>query len=209
MPIEGTLILKIMQTLGNTNNQMNLHNTARTGPDGFSLIELCIVLSIACVVMGFALPNIREMSRGMDANKSMYLVTDLLRNGRELAMAQRRRVEVQFSNNNQIALVRHNLPDDTTDILSTITLANTYAFRLFAIPDTPDALGNTAAVSFQNTEKISFLSDGSLVGDDNTPRSGTIFLGQANSPKTARAVTIIGPTGRIHPYRWSGTEWVQ
>jgi prepilin-type N-terminal cleavage/methylation domain-containing protein len=188
---------------------MNLHSAERTGQGGFSIIELCVVLAIACIAMAFALPNIGEMSRGMDANKSMYQVTDLLRNGRELAMAQRRRIEVQFLNDNQIILVRHNLPDNTTDTLGTITLADTYSFRLFAIPDTPDALGNTAAVSFQNTETISFLSDGSLVGDDNTPRSGTIFLGQADNPKTARAITIIGPTGRIHPYRWNGTGWVQ
>jgi prepilin-type N-terminal cleavage/methylation domain-containing protein len=198
-----------MKYIKHTNKKINFPGSERTEQDGFSIIELCIVLLIAGVVMSFALPNIREMSRGMDANKSMYQVTDLLRNGRELAMAQRRRIEVQFSNNNQIVLVRHNLPDNTTDILSTITLANTYAFRLFSIPDTPDALGNAAAVSFQDTETISFLSDGSLVGDDNTPRSGTIFLGQENNPKTARAVTIIGPTGRIHPYRWNGTAWVQ
>jgi prepilin-type N-terminal cleavage/methylation domain-containing protein len=209
MFIEGILIVKLMQALGNTNKKMSFHSIARTRQDGFSIIELCIVLLIASVLMGFALPNIREMSRGMDANKSMYQITDLLRSGRELAMAQRRRIEVQFPNNNQIRLVRHNLPDNTTDIVSTITLANTYAFRLFAIPDTPDGLGNAAALSFQDFDTISFLSDGSLVGTDNNPRSGTIFIGQANNPRTARAITIIGPTGRIHPYRWNGTEWIQ
>jgi Tfp pilus assembly protein FimT len=179
-----------------------------TGCEGFSIAELCIVLAVACTLMSFALLNMTAMQSGIDANKSMYQVVDILRNGRELAVAQRRRIEVQFQNGNQVVLVRHNLPNGTSN-LRTTTLMDGSTFNVLNLPDTPDALGNTDSVCFQNTESVFFLPDGTLVGDDNNPRSGTIFLGQANNTETARAVTIIGTTGRIRSYRWNGSEWIQ
>jgi Tfp pilus assembly protein FimT len=184
-------------------------NCIVTKRDGFSMVELCIVLSVAMMVLGFAMLNIPGFRRGASANASMYQIVDVLRNARELAMVQRRRIEVQFSNNNRAIIVRHNLAGEESETVIDVTLADDYRFIVFDLPDTPDALGKSDPVCFQDTDTISFLPDGSLVGDDNTPRSGSIFLGQAGRPETARAVTIIGPTGRVRSYRWNGAEWIQ
>ena len=177
---------------------------------GFSIVELCISLSVAVIILGFALLNMMEIRRGMNANKAMYQIVDQLRNGRELAIAQRRVIELQFpSGDNQIQLIRHNLSDETTDLVGNVILPNSCKFMLFELPDSPDRLGNSDAISFQDTNKLAFLPDGTLVGDDNNPRSGSFFFGEENHPETARAVTIIGPTGRIRSYRWNGTDWIQ
>jgi hypothetical protein len=130
-----------------------------------------------------------------------------LRSGRELAIAQRRNIEIRFLGTNQIQLLRYNVPNGTT-VLSTITLEGKNVFQLFGgVPDTPDAFGKGAAVSFGGPAPWIFLSDGTLVDSSTSPVNGTVFLGQANSAKTARAVTILGATGRVRNYTWSGTAW--
>jgi type II secretory pathway pseudopilin PulG len=187
-----------------------IHSTMAKRNDGFSLIELCISLSIAIIVLGFAIVNLSGMRKGIDSYKCMHSIVDLLRNARESAMAQRRRIDVLFEDDNKISLVRHNLTGVESETLpQNIILVDGYRFMLFNIPDTPDNLGKTNPICFQDTETISFLPDGSLVGDDNGPRSGTIFLGQQGKPDTASAITIIGATGRIRSYRWNRSEWIQ
>jgi hypothetical protein len=37
--------------------------------------------------------------------------------------------------------------------------------------------------------------------------NGTVFLGLPGLKGTARAVTILGATGRVRPYYWDGTKW--
>jgi hypothetical protein len=37
--------------------------------------------------------------------------------------------------------------------------------------------------------------------------NGTVFFGKPNVPMSARAVTIMGATGKIQLYRWNGTQW--
>jgi hypothetical protein len=82
-------------------------------------------------------------------------------------------------------------------------------FRLFGgVSDTPDAFGNGSAVSFGGPGPWLFLSNGILVDSGANPINGTVFLGQADHPETARAVTILGATGRVRDYKWTGTAWI-
>ncbi|MBN1567374.1 MAG: type II secretion system protein [Acidobacteria bacterium] len=176
---------------------------------GFSMVETCIALMIACVVAGFALLNIDRILPSVNANESMYQVVAQLRNGRELAMAQRRNIRVVFPSENEIQLIRNDLPSGTT-ILSTVALDSHCKFHLFdGLPDTPDAFGNSAAVNFGSATVMTFMSDGTLVDQNNNPISGTVFFGVEDEPDTARAVTILGATGRVRSYRWNGSEWIQ
>jgi prepilin-type N-terminal cleavage/methylation domain-containing protein len=175
--------------------------------NGFSLTEMVIVLMILSMVSGFALLNMNALLPGMSANAAMKQTLAQLRSGRELAIAQRRDIEIKFLGTNQIQLLRYNVPNGAT-VLSTVTLQNNNQFQLFGgVPDTPDTFGNGTALSFSGLSPWIFLSDGTLVDSLSNPVNGTIFLGQANSPNTARAVTILGATGRIRDYTWTGTAW--
>ncbi len=178
-------------------------------PDGgFSMVETSVALLIACVVAGFALLNVDRILPSANANESMYQIVAQFRNGRESAMAQRRNVRVVFQNDNAIQLLRNDLPNGTT-ILSTVTLDSHCKFHLFdGIPDSPDAFGNSASVDFGDATAITFLTDGTLVDQNNNPVSGTVFFGVEDQPETARAVTILGATGRVRSYRWTGSEWI-
>jgi Tfp pilus assembly protein PilX len=84
-------------------------------------------------------------------------------------------------------------------------------------PDTPDAfigVGPTApngiytgAAAGAPASGFQFQSDGTLTNGNGNPINLTIFLGVANIPTTARAVTVLGNTGRVSPYRGTGKAW--
>ncbi len=176
---------------------------------GFTMVEVSLVMLIIFIITGFALVNINGILPGMHANEAMAQTVAQLRNGRELAMAQRRNVEVQFLDSNQIQLVRFDEPAGTT-IVSVVELGNRVEFNLFdGVPDSPDGFGNGSALDFGGADSLIFLSDGTLADSQGSPVSGTVFLGLPDHPETARAVTILGATGRVRGYRWTGESWIQ
>jgi Tfp pilus assembly protein FimT len=176
---------------------------------GFSLVEMCLVAALACIVGGFAVLNINAMMPGLRTNEAMYLTMAQLRSARETAIAQRRNVEIRFLDNNRIQVVRHELPAGET-ILNDVNLSYRCEFRLFdGIPDSPDTFGNAAAVDFGSANILLFLSDGTLVDEQNNPLSGSVFIGLPDKPETARVITILGATGRVRSYRWDGSSWIQ
>jgi prepilin-type N-terminal cleavage/methylation domain-containing protein len=176
---------------------------------GFSLVELSIVMALALALCGFAVLNMSEILPGMQANEAMYQTVAQLRRGRESAVAQRRNIEVRFLGDNQIQLVRHDVPAGTT-ILSTVELSDKSQFQLFdGVPDSPDSFGNGAAVDFGGSATLTFQTDGTFVDNQGNPLNGSVFIGLPDHPGTARAVTILGATGRVRSYRWTGNSWIQ
>ena len=190
---------------------MRRHNPSN-GPRqdaGFSLVEVSVVILLISVVAGFALLNIEGIMPGLDANAALSQTVAELRRGRELAIAQRRNIELTFPTNNQIQLVRFDVPAGRT-VIDTLTLANDMEFRLFGgVPDTPDAFGQGSAVYFNHASTMIFLSDGTLVDAEGNPLQGSVFIGLPDHPETARAATILGATGRVRGYRWTGSSWIQ
>jgi hypothetical protein len=173
------------------------------------MVEVSIVLLTMSVIAGFALLDIVGIMPRVAADKAMTLTLEQLRIGRELAIAQRRSVEVKFLEDNEIQLVRLDMPTGST-ILSTVWLENKVRFHLFdGVPDTPDSFGNAAAVDFGGSDRLIFLTDGTLVNVLGNPLNGSVFLGLPDRPETARAVTLLGATGRVRGYRWTGTSWIQ
>jgi len=175
---------------------------------GFSMVELCAVTLVIFIIAGFALLNVAGILPRIRANSALSDTVAQLRQGRSAAITQRRNVEIRFLGDNQIWLVRRDVPAGTT-VLRTVTLANDITFCLFGgLPDTPDLFGNSGSVDFGGATTALFLSDGTLVDAAGDPLNGTVFLGLADHPETARAVTILGATGRVRDYRWTGTSWV-
>lgn len=84
-------------------------------------------------------------------------------------------------------------------------------------PDTPDAFIGLAPVSpnglyYGSTAGVpnsglAFQSDGTFTNGNVNPINFTIFLGEPNIPTTARAVTILGNTGKVTGYQGSGKGW--
>jgi prepilin-type N-terminal cleavage/methylation domain-containing protein len=178
--------------------------------DGFSLVEVTLVLMLACVLAGFAVINMNSILPGVNANGSMYETIAQLRHGRQAAIAQRRNIQLLFPEDNQIRLVRNELPNGET-VLSNTAFGNNCMFMQFddVNVDTPDGFGNISPKYFGGADTMTFMSDGTLVDESGNPVNGTLFLGVPERPETARAVTILGATGRIRGYRWTGSEWIE
>ena len=175
---------------------------------GFSIVELLIVIALICTICGFAALGIHSVKPSMYANRSMYQIVDQMRRGRQWAVGHRRAVELRFPTDDSMSLVQLDIPNGET-VLSTLVLTNGCRFMLFGdIPDSPDSFGNEDPVDFGGVDPLMFLSDGSLIDNQGNPINGTVFLGIQDHPETARAVSILGSTGRIRGYRWTGSEWV-
>ena len=194
---------------------------------GFSLIELLVVTFLIILVLGFALLQTSGMMQNSKANNSMAAVVNILRQARELAIAKRRNVEVQFNVPNQIQLTLLTLPGEAPAAPIPPVYLNDNApghatFQVFGgLPDTPMNFGNSQAISLQQPTgggawTVMFTTSGAFVGTaqsastlyattNNDPVNASIFFGVTGQTNTARAVTIFGATGRVRSYKWNGT----
>jgi Tfp pilus assembly protein FimT len=196
---------------------------------GFSLMEMVVVLGLAFTVMCFAVMNTIGSSQNARANSAMDTVISQLRQAREMAIAKRRNVQVQFTAPNQIQLTVLTLPGEAIPPALAPTYLNDnvkggLTFTVFAtVPDTPMGFGNSTAINLQQPTgggawTCMFTTSGAFVGTaqsaatlyqatNNNPVNASIFLGVTGKTNTARAVTVFGATGRVRSYYWTGTSW--
>ena len=193
---------------------------------GFSVLELLVVIGLILVISAMAMIQMAPMMADSKMDSAMRQVMDQLRQGREYAVANRRYVKVTFPTavvagvtQYDVVLTQMNTltagAGGTNPILSTLIIQSPAQFALLGGPDTPDAYGNTASIVFESINGgpvggMLFESDGELV-DGNTyqPINGTVFLGVPAKVASARAITVLGTTGRIRGWKGTGTAWTQ
>ncbi len=176
---------------------------------GVSLIEMMIVMVITATIAAMAVVQVGAARPSMLGDGAMRGIMAQLAAARETAVAQRRNVEVRFVGTNQLQFHRQNLPSGTT-LLRAFTFEGGVVFHVnVPIVDTADAFGATSALSFGTATKVIFRSDGMLVDQSGNPLNGTLFVGLPEHPESSRAVTILGSTGRVRGFRWSGSHWTQ
>jgi prepilin-type N-terminal cleavage/methylation domain-containing protein len=189
-----------------------LENSSR----GFSMVELLISITVMGIIAAIAIIQMQPQVQQMHANESMNLVLGQLRSVRQMSIAERRDIQVQFLGNNEIKVSR--LPvagvAGTPTVISDLFLSPTVTFQTFAgMPDTPDGFGNNFPVDFAGLNggppTMMFQSDGTFVDSNGNPINGTVFLGVTGIPTTARAITLLGTTGQVRTYKGNGSGWVQ
>lgn len=182
---------------------------------GYSLVEVLIILACVGVVSGFVFIQAQNVLPNFKSNSAMDQVIQQMRVARNTAIADRRSVIVNISaaaGTMQLQQVPPNGGPAVT--LSTVPLTGAQFCLTPGVPDTPMGFGNAQAVNFVNANNpgavvavTEFLSDGSFGGAVGVPVNGTIFTCIPGNKQAARAVTILGATGRVRPYRWVGTAW--
>ena len=194
---------------------------------GFTMIELSIVVMIILIISAMALIAYLPTLQDARFDAAMREVVDQLRQAREYAIANRRYVQVTFptvvvGGKTQYAVVllqRNDLTAGAGAInptLSTIYLQYPAQYLVIAgSPDTPDAFGNSAAIEFEGLNGgpvggMLFQSDGELVdGTTFQPINGTVFLAYPGKNTSARAITILGGTGRARGWKGTGSTWTR
>jgi prepilin-type N-terminal cleavage/methylation domain-containing protein len=180
---------------------------------GFSLIELMVTMGIMATLIAMAILMTNASVGATKGDSAVQALAGLLREGRERAIADRRNVEVWFTNPNHIELRRREVNGITetgvTTVIGSTDLEGSVRFRPLptTVPDTPDGFGRTAAIDFGSATTLIFTSEGTFVNQSGEPLNGTVFLAIPGDAGSIRAVTIFGPTALVHGYRWNGNAW--
>jgi prepilin-type N-terminal cleavage/methylation domain-containing protein len=203
-----------------------MQNRGKRAESGFSLVELVTVVAIVLVLGSFAVISTKVSTANGKANAAAAQVISQFRAARELAISKRRNVQITFTAPNQIQMTVLTLTGETpaTAIPSVYLNDNAAGGATFfvfpSLPDTPMAFGNSNAITFAPASggttglSVMFSSSGSLVGTtatsgfssvgSNNPVNASIFVAVAGQTSTARAITVLGTTGRVRSYYWAG-----
>jgi Tfp pilus assembly protein FimT len=192
---------------------------------GVSLIELIFVLGIMGVVTGMAVVQISTSRPAALGDGGMRVVLGQMNAAREAAITQRRNMRVTFTNNNKVEIIREEpagVTPSTTTIASVLMEGGLRFTTVTNVGDTPDLFcgGSITAVSFPTATgtppEVKFKPDGSFVNQAGAIVNGTVFValpnqiavaGGSNGVMSARAVTVLGSTGRVRGYRFDGRSW--
>jgi type II secretory pathway pseudopilin PulG len=197
----------------------------KTNPNeqGFSMLEGVVVIGIIMVVMGMAIYQSSGSFQTYTANSAQYEVVSQLTMAREMAISQRRYVQVTFNSGASPQTISYQvLPRpgsaDPPGPVVTLPLPQRVQFMQEAgLPDTPMNFGTCSGASGVCIANVAggpafmeFTSTGQFT--DNTGvnlLNGTVFVGIPNQPGSARAITIMGGTGRVRPYIYDngGSGW--
>jgi prepilin-type N-terminal cleavage/methylation domain-containing protein len=181
---------------------------------GFTMLEMLVVVALIGTLVSMAMMAGPAYQRQARADSGLSQALDLVRSARELAISQRRNVELRFINNNGLQTARVDIGANGvqtgTTPLRTIELENRMELLLqTGVPDTPMLFGNQSATAFGTTPRRMFTSEGTFVDANGDVLNGTMFLSVQGERNSARAITILGATALIRAWKWNGREWVE
>jgi prepilin-type N-terminal cleavage/methylation domain-containing protein len=175
---------------------------------GVTLIELLVVVGIMLVVGSMGAAQMISIRRAMQGDAAMRLVMSQLSQAREMAITQRRTMEIKFvggAGGYWLQVLRHEVPGTGTTTLSSVAFEGNVKYQLVpsVTTDTPDQFGLAGPLSFGSASSYTFSSDGTFIDQSGNPLNGTIFLATASVVQSQRAVTIMGGTGRVRGFKWT------
>ena len=174
---------------------------------GFSMIETMFVTGLMGVIASIALLQMGNSRPALKGDGGMRVVLAQMNQAREQAITQRHFMRMVFTAPNQLQVVREDTPTTTT-VLSTALIEGGVQYAVISgLPDTPDSFGMSSAISFGSATNVKFAPDGTLVNQDGRTTNGGVFVAWQNIALSARAVTVLGSTGRVRGYRWDGRAW--
>jgi type II secretory pathway pseudopilin PulG len=176
-------------------------------------LEILTALAIISIVLAMAMLNYGNILPNFKANSAMDQMLYQLRSARERAISHRREVQVQFVGTNQLTITEIWLVG-TAPPPTTMSFEGGAQYMVFGgVPDIPAPFnfGNTAPVYFEGLSGgpplMKFTTSGAFIDGGNTLVNGTVFMGIPGRPSTARAISILGATGRVREYHYDGTQW--
>jgi Tfp pilus assembly protein FimT len=208
-----------------------VHRRGAKPAAGYTLIEFVVTAAILMTVASIAIFQLRPTVQDQQANAGMDQVKTTLRQARETAISQRRSIVVSlvaagtapctgkgFSNCIELfqMVVSGTTETQASSPYLTIPIENGVSFGTYSgETDTPDGFGipSSGGVMFNSISGgpsgMRFQSTGTFTDSTGSPINGSVFLVYAGVNNSARAVTVLGNTGRIRSYRNSTSGWFQ
>ncbi|HTP69065.1 MAG TPA: prepilin-type N-terminal cleavage/methylation domain-containing protein [Dongiaceae bacterium] len=197
---------------------------ARRQERGFTMLEMVLVIAIMLVLGGMAIIQSFGSFEGYQVNSATDTVASQLRLARQLAISQRRNVQVRINSASTPPTVSYQIlprpgsSDPAQAAVTSVIPKQTTFTQETGVPDTPMAFGTCGGAGVciagvgGGPAFMQFTSTGQFTDATGvTPINGTIFIGVPNQKPTARAVTVMGGTGRVRPYYYVGgtTAWTE
>ncbi|MFQ5738228.1 MAG: Tfp pilus assembly protein FimT/FimU [Acidobacteriota bacterium] len=185
----------------------------KSGESGFTLFELILTSAVGMLLLGIGLPLVQESVRQARADGGMSLTLCQLRLARQFAVSQRRTQRVTFIPPATILLERQELGGSWTEV-SRQPLPDPIEFKVEpgvpqTMTETPDRLGAADAISFGGSTQVYFDAQSFATDAAGNPTNGIVYLSAPGDLATARAVTLVGGTGRSKSWslREVAGEW--
>lgn len=183
----------------------------RRSQAGYSLAEIVVTLGVLMVGGGVAVMNISGALKGAHVETAYQNTLNQLRFARQVAIDKRTVCRVDFAAPGTISVTQA-FADGTPVQTETITLPPDVQYIIVTgMPSppsaTPDNLGNgKIAIDFDRVAggsgtTIYFQPDGSALDAAGRSNDGVIYVARPNELTGARAITLLGTTGRIRGWR--------
>ena len=176
-------------------------------------MEILVAVGVISIILGMTMLNYSTVLPNYKANSAMDQLLYQLRSARERAISHRREVQVQFIGTNQLQMSEL-WTLGTPPVERPVSFEGGAQFIVFSsVPDLPAPynFGNSAPIYFGGLSGgppiMKFSTTGAFIDGGNSLVNGTVFLGIPGKPSTARAISILGATGRVREYHWDGTQW--
>ncbi len=192
---------------------------------GFTLTEMLITLAIALTMAGITFMALMPLFNQNHVDAAYDTTFSVISTYRSQATSQTRRYILTFSPPGTITVQywAGGVPVSPAPVtIATYALPPDMQFGVQAgFPNPgPDGLDNgTAPVSFSPCAVVEsgqpcllFYPDGSAQDDAGNINGGVVYLTRPGDLYSSRAVSVIGPTGKIRGWRLynqSGNTWVQ
>ena len=178
---------------------------------GFSLVELVVTLAVLMVAASVAIMNIASAVRSSHIETGYQTTLDQLRFARQTAIDKRTVCRVDFVAPRTISLTQA-FADGTPQQAETLALPQDVAYTVVpgmpSLPDPPpDNIGDgKVAIDFDQIAggsgtTIYFQPDGSALDAAGRVNDGVIYVARPGELTGARAITVLGTTGRIRGWR--------
>lgn len=184
------------------------------GQAGFSLVESMIVVAVLGIITAISVVTINSSRLGLTGDGAMRVVLAQMNQARELAITQRRNMQLVFVGSNVMQIKREEVPAGTLTTIASVSFEGRMQF-LRPIASTPEnvvTLPANSPTAFNDADgnpagEMKFAPDGTFVDQLGRSLNGTVFVALANDTLSCRAIAILGSTGRIKAYRWDGAQW--
>lgn len=178
---------------------------------GFSVTEVLVTLGVLMVASAVAIMNVSGAVRVSHVETGYQNTLNQLRLARQLAIDKRTVCRVDFAAPGTVSVTQA-FADGTPVQTETITLPADVQYVIVAgMPTpptaTPDNIGSgNVAIDFDRVKAgggttVYFQPDGSALDAAGLPNDGVIYVARPNELSGARAITLLGVTGRIRGWR--------
>jgi Tfp pilus assembly protein FimT len=190
--------------------------------DGFSLVELLIIIAVLVIMAALAVPQVISTRRLLRFNGLQRELISQIRLARQMAMSQRQVMRFRYDDNDKQIVIIDNqergtaanpLANNTANdvVVKTTSLANSGVPASEITYGRPSSAPNSAlpdGVSLSGLSsgrvEIVFQPDGSVVDANGNPSNAALFFYDNKEPAgTAIAVSVLGAGGRVKTWRYS------